>query len=343
MVFKRKKNAASRPRLLQSKIEKLFKVKNPGRIQLPREKSLKVGKKQLGLKMVIRIALVILAALIIFLAVLGVGIYRYNWENSTTKWVSKIIPYPAALVDYHLITIYKYRNAVNSTKHYYSKLQGVSFDTEAGKEQVKQIEQEVLDQMVSDEITKIEAKKFDVSVDNKEVNSEYSKIVEQSGGETKVKEILNDYYQWSVKEFKDRLKMYLLGNKLQEKVIKDDAVNEKQKAKIDDIWAQLQKGANFSKLAKKYSEDKTNAASGGFLGLIKKGQKKDDALDAVVFSLKKKKISDVTKIKNGYAISLVTKISGAKRQVYYILIKFKDFNEWMQEQKDAMSIHKYVK
>ncbi len=333
----------SRTQLIQKKIERLFKTKNPDRIQLPRERSVKVGKKQVGFKLIGKIVLIVVIALVVFLTVLGIGIYRYGWENSTTKWVSRIIPYPAALVNYHLITVYKYRKSVASTEHYYSKLQGVNFDTESGKEQITLIKQEVLDQMIEDEIVKIKAKKFDISVDEKEVNTEYSKIVEQSGGETKVKEILNDYYQWSVKEFKIRLKMYLLGKKLQDKVTTDDSINETQKAKATDILNRLKQGEKFTKVAKKYSEDKTNSAAGGYLGFFKKGQKDDSALDEAVFSLKKKQISEVIKIKTGYAIFQVTKIKGAKRAVYYVLVKFKDFNEWLQEQKDAMKIYKYAK
>lgn len=339
-ITKKVKKVRKKP--AQKRIEKLFKTRDPNRIKVPQKKSVKVGKKRVGLKMLTWIVVLVLAALILFLVVLGVGIYRYDWDNQTTKWVSRVIPYPAALVDYRLVSLHDYRKELDSTKHYQGKLQGIDFNAEEGKVQLERLEKDILEQMINNEIVEKETKDFDLSVSKVEINDEYSKIVKANGGEEKVEEILKEYYQWSVKEFKDKIKLYLLTQKLQEKVASDDAINQKQKEKAEDILAQLKEGKDFKKLAGKYSEDQTNAANGGYLGLISKGQKDDSALDEAVFSLKKGKISGVVKIKGGYAIFKLDSIKGKKRAARYILIKYKDFTEWMDEQKNEAKIYRYV-
>ncbi|MFC1686505.1 peptidylprolyl isomerase [Patescibacteria group bacterium] len=338
----KKSKGKTRKKSTQKRIEKLFKTKDPGRIKVPQKKSVKVGKKRVGLKMLTWIIILVLVAIILFLAILGVGIYRYDWDNQTTNWVSRVIPYPASLVNYHLVSLHDYRKELDSTKHYQGKLQGIDFNAEEGKVQLERLEKDILEQMINNEIVEQKAKDFDLSISKVEINDEYSKIVKANGGEEKVEEILDDYYKWSVKEFKDKIKTYLLTQKLQDKVASDDVINQKQKEKAESILAQLKKGVDFEKLAKKYSEDQTNAANGGYIGLISKGQKNDSALDEAVFSLKKGKLSGVTKIKTGYAIFKLDDIKGKKRAVRYILIKYKDFTEWMDEQKNEAKIYRYI-
>ncbi len=340
---KKKKTPSATGKLKKTKkIEKLLKSTGLNKIKLPQKKTIKVGKKRIGLKLFVWIISLIVITVILFLVVLGVGIYRYDWNNKTTEWVSKIVPYPAAFVDYKLVTFHEYRKEIDSTKHYQSKLQGINFESEDAKSQLEQLEKDILEQLVNNVIIEKKANDFDISISKEEVTAEYDKIVEANGGEEKVKEILDDYYMWSTKEFKEKIKVYLTTQKLQEKVAQDDEINKKQKAKAEDILKQIKDGSDFEKLAKKYSEDKTNASDGGSLGLISKGQKNDSDLDEAVFSLKKGKISDVVKVKNGYAIVKVGEIKGEKRRARYILIKYQDFTEWMDQQKEEASIYRYV-
>ncbi|MBA2383062.1 MAG: peptidylprolyl isomerase [Actinobacteria bacterium] len=74
----------------------------------------------------------------------------------------------------------------------------------------------------------------------------------------------------------------------------------KTKAKADDIAAQLEAGADFAALAKKFSEDTGSKATGGKL-TITKGQTVP-AFDKKAFSLKKNEISEPVKTQFGYHI-----------------------------------------
>ncbi len=81
-----------------------------------------------------------------------------------------------------------------------------------------------------------------------------------------------------------------------------------KKALADSIYAQLKAGANFAKLAKKYSKDPGSAANGGKL-TISKGQTVP-AFDKTAFSLKKGELSRPIHTQYGYHI--IEALSGIK-------------------------------
>ena len=74
----------------------------------------------------------------------------------------------------------------------------------------------------------------------------------------------------------------------------------KTKAQADDLYAQLQGGADFAALAKKFSEDTGSKANGGKL-TISKGQTVAP-FDQTAFLLKKNAISKPVKTEFGYHI-----------------------------------------
>jgi peptidyl-prolyl cis-trans isomerase D len=83
---------------------------------------------------------------------------------------------------------------------------------------------------------------------------------------------------------------------------KDDAT---VKAKIEDILKQARAGADFGELAKKYSEDESNAKNGGDLDFFGHGKMVPE-FDAVAFSMQPGQISDVVKTQFGYHIIKLT-------------------------------------
>lgn len=74
----------------------------------------------------------------------------------------------------------------------------------------------------------------------------------------------------------------------------------KTKTKADDLRAQLEKGANFAALAKRFSTDRGSAKKGGRLTATK-GQTVPE-FDKVAFSLKKGELSDPVKTQFGWHI-----------------------------------------
>lgn len=92
----------------------------------------------------------------------------------------------------------------------------------------------------------------------------------------------------------------------------DMSTEEKEKAEADakkkaeDIIKKLNKGEDFSKLAKKYSDDSSNAKKGGDLGWVSTGDMVDE-FDAAAFKLKKGKYT-TSPVKTTYGYHIIYKI-----------------------------------
>jgi len=107
----------------------------------------------------------------------------------------------------------------------------------------------------------------------------------------------------NVKVSKDEIKAYYNSHKSQYGQPQTRDVRHilvTKKALADSIYAQLKAGANFAKLAKKYSKDPGSASNGGKL-TISKGQTVP-AFDKTAFSLKKGELSPPIHTQYGYHI-----------------------------------------
>jgi peptidyl-prolyl cis-trans isomerase SurA len=80
----------------------------------------------------------------------------------------------------------------------------------------------------------------------------------------------------------------------------DAAALTTAEAKADDLLKQIQAGANFEDIAKKYS-DGPSAADGGALGMFKRGQLAKQ-LEDETFAMKAGEVTKVTQTKQGYVI-----------------------------------------
>jgi len=85
------------------------------------------------------------------------------------------------------------------------------------------------------------------------------------------------------------------------------------KATAEDVLKQAKSGADFAALAKKYSEDESNAKNGGDLDYFGRGKMVPE-FDQAVFAMEPGQISDLVKTQYGYhVIKLVDKKPGTTR------------------------------
>jgi foldase protein PrsA len=257
----------------------------------------------------------------------AVMVYGFKVDNKITQVTAKIIPLPIAVVDYEFITYSDYLNEKNYIHHFYdaTKQEEVNF---------KQVDSEILDQLIENKIIKFRAMKDGIKVDKKDVDSTINAIVEQNGGKEKVEKVLQELYGLTLKEFTELVKIQLLRDKLNEtSIVKIGArhilirvdkeatpdVVAAAKTKIDGILTEIKGGLDFAEAAKKYSEDTGSAEQGGLLDPFSKGDMVDEFSDQA-FKTKIGEISDPVRSEFGWHIIKVESKNG----------KIEDkFTDWM--------------
>ena len=105
------------------------------------------------------------------------------------------------------------------------------------------------------------------------------------------------------------------------------------RAKIEDLRKQITSGADFSKLARDYSDDKGSAAKDGDFGTIKRNSPYPDAIKNAVFALKAGEVSEPIRQPNGFYLIRVDEFTqepfnDVSMQIYQEL-KQQRFNQWV--------------
>jgi parvulin-like peptidyl-prolyl isomerase len=217
--------------------------------------------------------------------------------------------------------------------------QGAADQVQTTPESTKQAR--ALSQLITNNVVRQEATKFNVEISKKDVNDLYKQYVDQAGGESQLKSRISDVLGWSPGTFKRELRVQLMQQKLAEKLQTDDKLNEDQKKKADDFLKQVKDGKDFAEVAKQ-SDDPT-AAAGGDQGFVKKGEL-DPALEGVVFSLQPGQVSDVVKTSSGYVIVKAEEVKSADEvRIRQILVRTTSLTTFIPDQLKNTKISIYVK
>lgn len=290
-------------------------------------------------KTVIIASSVVAGLLVIFLVYFAILIYGYDSESSSVNAVAGIIPYPAMNVGGIFVSYSEYlfdMTSIEKSTQYYASINGqpaINFSSTSGAKQLDDLRAKVISQLKSDEVQRQLIIKNKITITDEEVKRRYNSIVKQAGSESKVKEVLKKVYGWNTEQLKTMLKFELQKAALQNKLTSDPALNAQAKSKADDVLKQINAGADFGTLAKKYSQD-SSAAKGGDLGFLAKGQTPDKVLENTAFAQQPGQISAVIKTGYGYEIIKTVEFNADKSQVHIqqILIKPLDYQNYLATQ-----------
>jgi len=303
----------------------------------------KFNKKRFLFGIGIGILIIFVLGLIIF----GFGIYRFGWEGDIVYKITKIIPYPAAIVNRHIVRFSDYAEDIKTLEYIFENQGGDSLGVEALGD--KELRERVLNKLIQNELVYQLAKKYNIKISNEDVEAEMKKIVEQDESMENVEKILKSQYGWGIDQFKKKvLEPFLIQQKLQEALAKDESLNYEVKKKAEEVLAKVKSGEkSFDELAKEYSEDAT-AYEGGDLGYFGRGVMVPE-FENEAFALGVGETSGLVLTKYGYHIIKVEEQikneAGVVEQVRakHILIRTKELDKILEEEKTKARIWKLVK
>jgi len=264
--------------------------------------------------------------LVIFTTYSLLGLYSFQNTSTFMYRITQIVPFPVARVEGRFVSYENYLFELRHYMHYYETQQKLSFDTEEGKADLNEYKKQAMQQVIDDAYVKHLADKNKVSVSNQEVDQEIAIVREQNrlGSSDQVfEDVLRDFWGWSVNDFKRSLRQQLLAREVV------SAMDTEARDKANAAFAELNAGADFAEVAKKYSDDEVTREAGGDYGVAIDKSNRDISAKVTnkIFGQQVGQYSEV--IDTGFSLEIVKTLSieGDKARASHVQISLKDINE----------------
>ena len=294
---------------------------------------------------VIKTGLITLFIVLMPVLIFSIGLYVFHWEDPITEQIVRVVPYPAAVVNYSAVTYYEFRQDTAKVAYFYQKQEEAS-EGEIPALELGEIESLVLGRLIDEKIIAQEARKRNLNVSQKEIDQEYQKIITQAESENNLATTLDNYYDYSPQEFKEKaLYPFLLRLKLDLALEQDSVLKEEARQKAIEIHGRLQnEDEDFAAIAKEFSDHPSHLKAGdtGYINVSSLPQE----LQSEVKKLKIGKITLPVETDQGFYIFLLEEehtLEEGQKQIKgrQILIAPQSVEEWLTNQKGQLLVWRF--
>ncbi len=236
-----------------------------------------------------KIFIVLGLTVLVFLAVVGAGVYRAYAKSASdtfTMKVASLLRLPAVKVGDDTILYTTYMEDLRAI-HVMRDFDKAQTPPGPGAELTEeQMSDQVLLRLVNNALAENTAKKYELSVADEDVQAVKDKLLAQFKDENELNAELMNRYGWNFASYENKVvRPFILQDKLAKKINEDPATRDALRAQAEKVLAEVNGGADFAALATQYNPDST-AQTGGDLGWFAKGAMVPE-FDKAVFSLKK--------------------------------------------------------
>lgn len=160
-------------------------------------------------------AILIILGLIFIIGVLG--IYVFNSTNFFYRGLSRVIPYPAMLVDGDFVSYYQYADNVRAINRFLLQQE------EAGISDT-QLRLKVVERLVANSVLERLAKEEGVQIFDYEIEKEYQQAIDGLEEGNQAKESIERLFGWNVEQYKKNvIRPVVLERKLAATIYPDDS------------------------------------------------------------------------------------------------------------------------
>ncbi|WP_226669526.1 peptidylprolyl isomerase [Metabacillus litoralis] len=240
---------------------------------------------------------------------------------------------------------------------------------------VEQNGEAAVDSMITKNLIEQEVEKENITVTQKEVDTEVNEIIASYGGEETFNQTLatsgltiedvkgdiktnlqiEKLLKSRIEITDEEIKTYFDENKqsfAKTKQVKASHILVEDEETAKEIKGKLDNGEDFAELAKEYSTDTSSAEAGGDLGFFGEGSMVPEFEEAA-FSMKVDELSDPVKSEYGYHLIKVTDVQKAeeatiensKEEIQSILFDEKlttEYPTWLEEKKKEYNVKNYL-
>lgn len=292
---------------------------------------------------VVRTSAVLLVAVVIaFFSYIGLALYKFQSTSTFVYDVTRVIPLPVAKAGDRWVSYESYLFELRRNMHYYQNQQRADFTNENGQAQLKRLKTQAMESVIQAAYVKELAEPKKIRVTNQEVQDQVALVRSQNrlGSSDRVfKDVLNEFWGWSVADFERALRQQLLSQKVASTL---DTASLK---KANDTLAQLKGGADFAAVATAVTEDAATKATGGQFPqpITKSDANVPPQISAALFSLKVGQISEVINTGYTHEIVKVISVSGNTVNAAHIQFNIKDINEQIKPLATKQPSNTYIK
>lgn len=284
--------------------------------------------------------LILIVAVISFSGFAAWQLYSVQNVGSFIYRLTRIIPFPAARAEGEFVFYSDYLRELRSSIHYFSTKEAVNFKSDDGKRQLEYQKRLALDKAIENTLVKKIAKQQGVTVSSHEVNEFVKRQINANRlglTEDSYEQIIRSYYDWSLEEYKESIRVQLLRKKVAAKI---DAP-ERQKAEA--ILQTLLDGKDFAAAAKEASEDPNSRENGGDIGVLNVDANDANNIVATALQMQPGNFSKVVEGSDGfYIVKLFEKPSEKEVRVGIIFIGYKALATEVEKMKQSGSIEEFI-
>ena len=264
-----------------------------------------------------------IVAAIALAGVAGLGIYALGWQNAFTYGVSRVVPFPAAIVDGRVVYYHAYAKEVR-------RLQP---SATAGKA----LNQQALGKYVTAAVVENWAVRNSIKVSEAEVDKEVDKYLQSFDDKKQAHKALRENYGLSEADLRRDVRSYLLNQKV-ELALQKSNLKQESRDLAKDLLRQLKAGKDFDQLAKQYSQHPT-AMQEGEAGLVAVASLPTEVSQAVAAASDGQLIDKVVAAQGSYYV--IKRIRSEK--VRLIVRQQVNFSQWLAAEHDKAKINKLLR
>ncbi len=284
---------------------------------------------------------VFVVSLVVFFTYCILSLYRFQSTSPFIYRVTQVIPFPIARTGSTLVDYENYLFELRHYMHYYETQQKLSFEDESGKQQLNEFKKRALDKVIDDAYVKRLAREYKVDVTDKEIDDQIELLRSQNrlGNNDKVfEDVLQDFWGWSLADFKRSLKQQLLTQKLAA------TLDTETQPRAQKVLEEIRNGKDFAVAAREYSDDTATKENGGDFGFAIEKNNRDIPAQTVeaLFKLQPGQVSDLVNI--GYALQIVKnlELQGDRVKAAHIVFNFQDISRRLNDEKEKQKTRVYI-
>lgn len=291
-------------------------------------------------RIIVLTASILSAAIIVFFIYSLLALYKLNQYNTFLYRTTQVVPFPVARIGDTFVAYENYLFDLRHYIHYYQTQLGSDFNGN-DKDQLLRHRKQALDDVINSAYIKKLAKQNKVGVSSKEVEERINQMKDQNrlGSNNKVfADVLNDYWGWSIADFKRSLKEQILSEKVAAKL--DTQTSKKAEAAL----TQVRQGADFANLASQVSDEPTSKAAGGDYGFVitKTNPNISPQVVSELFRLRAGEVSGLINTGSTLEIVKIVQTDGNAVTAKHIVFNVKDISGYTKQERDKKPPHVYV-